>query len=390
MHQLLFNLPGEGMIRDIRPHADLDRYMCGAYLIAVPFAGQHILFCTSNITSFLSFPCLNVVLSFALQANQRLATADTITWTFSHARVNSASITAVSQCVRPFRPLGLVQRAMRTVLWCTPTVDTALGTSHRNLPTPAHHSLTSHLMSTATRGTRVLEWNGTTGFDDAEHTVIGRGRVRMTTLCGSIRSNDDPVRQHQELSCRRTFSAAVTGANEGVPLWNYYAEVGQEYGLPSHFPLSFMAPFIHQYTSRAWSRKEIERHLKVVEERTGLRTIQQACDATSELLEWGEEEMGVVPHGLLQHVVMLAEDIVLQNKKKAYRKAAHERGILRTTTMERYYALPHLRTGPPMPTTLEQPSGEFPWGKFSTMVGGTRIHPLYRPDGFFKDNMYPA
>ncbi|EAN80496.1 hypothetical protein, conserved [Trypanosoma brucei brucei TREU927] len=229
-------------------------------------------------------------------------------------------------------------------------------------------------------------WDPRTGVE-WYHRLRRRGAYRHWPWA---RWNDDPVRQHQELSCRRTFSAAVTGANEGVPLWNYYAEVGQEYGLPSHFPLSFMAPFIHQYTSRAWSRKEIERHLKVVEERTGLRTIQQACDATSELLEWGEEEMGVVPHGLLQHVVMLAEDIVLQNKKKAYRKAAHERGILRTTTMERYYALPHLRTGPPMPTTLEQPSGEFPWGKFSTMVGGTRIHPLYRPDGFFKDNMYPA
>ncbi|CCD12317.1 unnamed protein product [Trypanosoma congolense IL3000] len=204
------------------------------------------------------------------------------------------------------------------------------------------------------------------------------------------RWTDDPVRHHREAAGRRTFSMLEAGGNEGVPLWNYYAEVGQEYGIPSHFPLHYVATFIHQYTSKVWSEEEIERQLKLIEERTGLRTIQQVSDALPQLLKWGDEEMGSVSHGLLQHVAMLAGDIVLHNRKKAFRKEAHERGILRTIAMERYYALPHLRSGPAMPTTLEQPSGEFPRGKFTTMVGGTHIHPLHKPDGFYKDNMYPA
>ncbi|ORC88234.1 uncharacterized protein TM35_000171060 [Trypanosoma theileri] len=204
------------------------------------------------------------------------------------------------------------------------------------------------------------------------------------------RWTDDPIRHHREAPYSRTFSAASEGANDGVPLWNYYAEVGQEYATLSHFPLHYMAPFIHQYTGKVWGKGDIETYLKVIEERTGLRTIQAVHDALPQLLEWGEMEVGVVPHGLLQHVEMLAKDIVLQNKKKTFRKELHESGILRTATMERYYALPHLRSGPAMPTTLEQPSGEFPWGKYTYMLKGTKIHPLQRPDGLYKENMYPA
>ncbi|EKF33325.1 hypothetical protein MOQ_002812 [Trypanosoma cruzi marinkellei] len=203
------------------------------------------------------------------------------------------------------------------------------------------------------------------------------------------RWSDDPVRHHREAPFNRTFSHNSHGSNDGVPLWNYYAEVGQEYNTPSHFPLHYMAPFIHQYTGKVWSRNDIERHLKLIEERTGLLSIQDVHDNLPRLQEWGEVEMGTVPHGLLQHVEMLANDIVLQNRKKGFRRKLHENGVLRTSTMERYYALPHLRSGPPMPTTLQQPSGAFPWGKYTHMLGGTKIHPLHRPDGFFKENMYP-
>ncbi|KEG14328.1 hypothetical protein DQ04_00521130 [Trypanosoma grayi] len=204
------------------------------------------------------------------------------------------------------------------------------------------------------------------------------------------RWTDDPVRHHRETACNRTFSAASDGPNDGVPLWDYYAEVGQEYTTPSHFPLHYMAPFIHQYTGKVWPRNEIEHYLKVIEQRTGLRSIESLHEDLPRLREWGETEMGMVPHGLLQHVEMLAREIVSQNEKKAFRKKMHENGILRTATMERYYALPHLRSGPSMPIALKQPSGEYPWGKYTRMLGDERIHPLQRPDGLYKDNMYPA
>ncbi|KAG8339642.1 hypothetical protein ERJ75_001643500 [Trypanosoma vivax] len=228
-------------------------------------------------------------------------------------------------------------------------------------------------------------WDPRTGIE-WYHRLRRRGAYRHWPWA---RWTDDPVRHHRETAYQRTFSAADAEANEGVPLWDYYAEVGQEYATPDHFPLKYMAPFIHQYTSKVWSRDEIERHLQVIAEKTGLHTIRAVADGRKRLFEWNEREMGVVPHGLVEHADMLAQDIVLQNRKKEFRRKSHENGILRTSTMERYYALPHMRTGPAMPSKLSQPSGKFPWGKFSIMLGETTIHPLYQIDGFYKHNMYP-
>lgn len=203
------------------------------------------------------------------------------------------------------------------------------------------------------------------------------------------RWSDDPIRHHKEAPYNRTFSVISKKSNDGVPLWNYYAEVGQEYSTPSHFPLCYMATFIHQYTGKVWALNDIERYLEIIAERTGLSSINAVYNNLSFLREWGEVEADVVPHGLIQHVAMLAEDIVLQNEKKEFRKKLHENGILRTATMERYYSLPHLRTGPAIPTTLKQPSGAFPWGKYTMMLEKTSIHSLHRPDGLYKENMYP-
>ncbi|PWV05992.1 hypothetical protein C3747_121g17 [Trypanosoma cruzi] len=41
------------------------------------------------------------------------------------------------------------------------------------------------------------------------------------------RWSDDPVRHHRETPFNRTFSHNSHGSNDGVPLWNYYAEVGR-------------------------------------------------------------------------------------------------------------------------------------------------------------------
>lgn len=204
------------------------------------------------------------------------------------------------------------------------------------------------------------------------------------------RWQDDPIRFHQDGVCRRTVSAASAAANDGAPEWDYYAEVGQAYETPSHFPLSYTAPFIYQYTAKSWSRAELQTYLERVEQGSGVRTIAEAVAKREALYAWWQSAaMDTVPLGVLQNLELVARDIVAQNTRQAYRTAQHENGVLRTREMVRYYALPHLR-GPAMPVTLVQPSGEFPNGKFRQMTEPVSMHPLQRPDGRYKHNMYPA
>jgi len=200
--------------------------------------------------------------------------------------------------------------------------------------------------------------------------------------------NDDPVRQHQDNTHRRTFHVATGAANQGQPEWNYYKEVGQEYRTPSHFPLPYVAPFIHQYTSKVWSLPTITDHLTAIAERTGLRSIEEAARG-GEKLQKLAASADDIPRGLLHHLQLVVEDVVLQNGRKTYRQTQHEKGVLRTREMVRYYALPYLK-GAAMPETLAQPSGAYPWGRYTYMDGSVRIHPLQRPDARFKGNLYPA
>ncbi|KAK7198151.1 hypothetical protein NESM_000771700 [Novymonas esmeraldas] len=204
------------------------------------------------------------------------------------------------------------------------------------------------------------------------------------------RWSDDPVRLHQDTVCRRTVSAARTAANDGTPEWNYYAEVGQAYETPSHFPLSYTAPFIYQYTAKCWSLEELRSSLERVEQNSGLRTIADVASGSETLYTWWHHAaMDAIPLGLLQHLELVSRDIVAHNTRTTYRAEQHERGVLRTRDMERYYALPHLR-GPAMPVELTQASGAYPKGKFTQMMDGVQIHPLQRPDARYTHNMYPA
>lgn len=204
------------------------------------------------------------------------------------------------------------------------------------------------------------------------------------------RWTDDPVRFHQDSVCRRTVSASSTAANNGTPEWDYYGEVGQAYETPSHFPLSYTAPFIYQYTARCWSREDLQSYLERIEQSSSLRTIADVVSRREALYTWWHSAgMNVIPLGVLQHLELVSRDIVAQNARKSYRNQQHERGILRTPEMERYYALPHLR-GPSMPVKLAQPSGKYPSGKFTQMVEDVAIHPLQKPDARYKHNMYPA
>ncbi|KAG5494784.1 hypothetical protein JIQ42_02399 [Leishmania sp. Namibia] len=204
------------------------------------------------------------------------------------------------------------------------------------------------------------------------------------------RWTDDPVRFHQDSVCRRTVSASSSAANNGTPEWNYYAEVGQAYETPPHFPLSYTAPYIYQYTARCWSREDLQSYLEHVQQSSGLRSIADVASMKEALYTWWHNAaMDSIPVGVLQHLELVSCDIVAQNARKSYRTKEHQRGILRTREMERYYALPHLR-GPAMPVQLTQPSGEYPNGKFTQMMEGVAIHPLQRPDARYTHNMYPA
>lgn len=201
---------------------------------------------------------------------------------------------------------------------------------------------------------------------------------------------DDPIRFHQDGVCRRTVSAANAGANEGIPEWDYYAAVGQAYETPSHFPLSYTAPFIYQYTAKCWTREDLQGYLVRIEQESGLRTIADAAAQREALYSWWHRAgMDAVPLGVLRHLELVAADIVKQNARQAFRLEQHEHGVLRTRDMVRYYALPHLQ-GPAMPVALAQPSGAYPDGKFTQMNGDVVIHPLQKPDGRYKHNMYPA
>lgn len=198
--------------------------------------------------------------------------------------------------------------------------------------------------------------------------------------------NDDPIRRHKSPACGRTFSVLCEGTNDGAPEWNYYKEVGEDYRVPSHYPTATMAVFLHTYCGKSWSVAETKDMLRRVQEK--FSTIESVATVPGDVEAWNIKA-NAVPTTFLQHVLYLAEDMVLLNKKKEYRREQHRKGVLRTISMERYYALPYLQ-GAAMPTTLEQVPGKYYEGKFSTMMGGTKIHPLLIPDYLRTRAMYPA
>lgn len=205
------------------------------------------------------------------------------------------------------------------------------------------------------------------------------------------RWTDDPVRFHEDPTNRRTFSALGGALNEGFPEWNYYEEVGQAYETPSHFPLSYAGPFIHQYTGKVWTTQQLESSIAAVAQGTGLTTIADVAANKAGLRAWGQRQSGSssVPLGLLLHLELVCEDIVQQNARTVYRAEQQQAGVLRTREMARYYALPRMRVGPAMPQALEQPSGEYPWGRHTYAKDPVDYHPLQQPDGRYKHNMYP-
>ena len=106
------------------------------------------------------------------------------------------------------------------------------------------------------------------------------------------------------------------------------------------------------------------------------------------LREWRDNtvEGNKVPHGFVEHVILLCRDILRNNAKKDYRRLLHANGVLRTNDMQRYYALPPVRDGPAMPEKLEQAPGKEFQGDYVwlTQKAISNIHPtyssVYRPD----------
>lgn len=221
--------------------------------------------------------------------------------------------------------------------------------------------------------------------------------------------DDDPIGFHEDPTSRRTLSARHSSDNECVPRWDVYAEVGQEYNTKPSAPLSYVCPFIYPYVNKTYKMTELVTYVAAMEAALKSPSIEETLNRADELVEWADMQnvlpkspgsstspsTAMVPHGLIQHVLLVCRDIVLQAKRKVYRaELQSERAILRTREMERYYALPFHR-GEAMPKLLAQPSGRYPVGKYTYMNADeeteqVKIHPLQRPDGWFKDRMYPV
>lgn len=319
--------------------------------------------------------------------------------------------------------------------------------------------------------------------------------------------SDDPIRFHEDPTCRRTLSALngclpygeedregnvapqtsgplVNGPahlNAGSPLWDYYSEVGEAYhGITANSPLEALTQVIHPYVRHIWPKDVVRQFLLTIERgaKLSVKTIGDVLTGESALLDWAskggiiptekevkpsendtrgntlrtlsekvvntsvrecalrekEKHIQFIPKGFIQHLILASRDVVLYNHKLKHREQEHNaQGVLRTREMERYYALPHptitlvsehttgvpsermlhnttkegtqgdrktpvlaWKVSPAMPERLAQPSGKYPWGKYTYMGKGldeedkVRLDPLHTPDAWYKNNQYPG
>lgn len=265
--------------------------------------------------------------------------------------------------------------------------------------------------------------------------------------------SDDPIRFHQKTIVHRPISKKDDANNSGdaTPLWDYYREVGQAYDIsdPETTSIQTLGTYMHPYVRHLWSRERIAQFLKTIEEEVKeAHSVASVAKHPESLLGWLDalesqregdtpsecEESSRPPKAFMQHVVLLCADVVLYHSKLQHRAREHqERGVLRTREMEKYFALPYLHVLPDtpyseetkgaavgvrglehpmvgipaMPVRLEQASGQYPWGKYTYMGDDVMsrgevvtkekrrrsrvgLDPLYRVDGWFKDNQYPA
>lgn len=217
------------------------------------------------------------------------------------------------------------------------------------------------------------------------HRLKGRGLYRHWPW---VRMNDDPIRHHKDPDAApsRSFSVLDDKPQNGVPIWNYYEETGRDYATSNVCPAHYMAPFIALFAGTTWSQTQIEESLKLLEPQWP--TIFDVADNLEAINRWNEVS-NALPYGLLRHVELCSIDVVLQNDRKEYRNQQHDASVLRTPDMDRYFALPYT-TGPSVPTTLQQPVGVYPEGRYSTMNGNVvRIHALQAPAKYLDDSQHP-
>lgn len=220
---------------------------------------------------------------------------------------------------------------------------------------------------------------------DWYHRIRGRGLYAHWPW---VRMSDDPVRLHKDPDAApsRSLSALEDKPQNGVPLWDYYCETGRDYATANVCPAHYMAPLIALFAGTTWSEATIEAMLKLLEPQWP--TIGDVANNIDAVNAWNEVS-GALPYGLLRHIELCSVDIVLQNDRKAFRTERHDASELRTLDMERYYAMPYTQ-GPAVPTTLKQPEGVYPVGRYSSMNGGTvRAHPLQAPPKYKDGDYHP-
>jgi hypothetical protein len=184
--------------------------------------------------------------------------------------------------------------------------------------------------------------------------------------------HDDPVGRETERSNpgRRTFSVSVERSAVPIPRYNVYEIAKRDFRASPALPLVTLAPILHSHVGDRVQLADCEKHLTHIAGR--FPTALDVAKHGDELVDWCTSTADV-PIGVAHHVRNLCSVLIAQQARKHYRQMEHLRGVLRTNSMERYYAAPPVVTGPFMPQELAQPAHRLatPYRK---MMGGFELH----------------
>jgi hypothetical protein len=199
--------------------------------------------------------------------------------------------------------------------------------------------------------------------------------------------HDDPIgaklaKQHHG---QRTFSEALERKTITPPRYNAYMLSGRDFRIPPTAPLATLVPILNQHVSATVSAADCEAYVATIAATyaTPLAVTRGAAKLSRACLIGSE-----VPVGFAKHVIQLSRSILTMQRRKIYRQSQHAMGVLRTPSMQRYYAMPPLVAGPPMPTSLAQPSQRV--HKPFLRMQGMRLHPMIVVDDRTKAGKFPA
>lgn len=195
-----------------------------------------------------------------------------------------------------------------------------------------------------------------------------------------VKTRDDGLRRHKDPddAPSRSFSVKDAKCKAGTPLYDYYANTHRDYQIHPSCPPAHMAECIALFTAKVWSKAEVSAYLTNIFEKSNFKSIEEIAKSPGQLARWNKTS-AAVPSGLLAHAILCAKDIVRYNTLRDFRIQKQKEGILRTRTMERYFALPYLHKGANAEVPKkQQPLGVYPEGEYYTMREKKKYyHPLH-------------